>query len=222
MAKDKPAPEEGAKEEKQVPEKPKRKPADTGLIQLVGIIAGTVIVMVVILYLAFKFLIYPDLKELTGANTADSTAVEDKHNKDKHDEKHEGKNDDSWMDEETTSFFEDEQNTHFFETGRITTNPKGTTKQFVVINLGLIYMTKPGEEGGGGKEGEEGEGPSLPPTTMARIKHGINMILGKYSAEQLKANQDSLPYFFKDELKPIFRQKQMLLRDVIIQEIIIQ
>lgn len=214
MAKDKSAPEEG-KEQKQVPEKPKRRQTDTGIIQLVGIIAGTVVIMVVVLFLAFKFLIYPDLKQLTGGGHTDSTATVEKSKEEI--EKEEKKKADAWMDEEDASFFENEENTHFVETGRITTNPRGTTKQFVVINLGLIYMTKPEES-----KGHETASKELQPTTVARIRHGVNMTLGRYSADELKLRQDSLPYFFKEQLKPIFRQGKMLLKDVIIQEIIIQ
>ena len=215
MAKDKSAPEE-SKEPKQVPEKPKGNSGIPGIVQLVGIISGTVVIMVIILFLAFKFLVFPDLKQLTGAGRLDSTAVGEKSKEELAKEAEKKK--DAWMNEEDASFFQNDENTHFVETGRITTNPSGSTDRFVVINLGLIYLTKPGEK----ESGEEGGAAALSPTIIARIRGGVNMVLGKYTAEQIKSQQDSLPNVFKKELKPIFRQGKMLLKDVILQEIIIQ
>ncbi len=203
--------------ENQEPESPKKKEKKSGEIKLpllIGIIAGSIIILVV----AVRFLFLPYLVENLSAQTElNSTAGKDfAENKDAHS----GKKLSSKDEEEL--ILDDEKKLEFIETGRITTNPK-MSSQFVVVNLGMIFAAKDEDalnelKESGGKE----EGGGLPQNMVARIKGNVNSVLGSMSVEDLQAKRDSLPTFFKGKIKPIFKEKNLLLKEIILQEFIVQ
>jgi len=76
MAKDKKeqSGEEVKKEDLQIPEKPKKRGGDMKLIPLVGIIGGTVLFMILIVFSLYWFFIRPDIISSRGGK--DSTKVQ--------------------------------------------------------------------------------------------------------------------------------------------------
>lgn len=117
--------------------------------------------------------------------------------------------------------------------GRITTNPRNST-QFVVVNIGVVYFPKSedhlkelkvekakeakeaGPEGGGGN-------PTLLSTkSYAQLKANVTRVLGSLSVEELQARRDSLPSMIKMNVKPVFRENEMFIKDVILLEFILQ
>ena len=190
-----------AKEEKlerQEPEKPKRQ--STGsmkLPMLIGIIAGVVVIQAIIIVVVMNIFLKPSY---APADTQGGKTEQKKVEKDESPKEGESS---------------DDVNMQFIETGRITTNAKSSDK-FVVLNLGLEFKAQ-GEE-----EPSEKEGGTLSPIMNAKIKGTINGIIGSMAIEDLQAKRDSLSFIIKDRLKPVFKSNKMFLKDVIIQEFIIQ
>jgi flagellar basal body-associated protein FliL len=113
---------------------------------------------------------------------------------------------------------EDEKATLYQETGRITTNPKGSSS-YVVINLGLNFIPREKEI----KE-ELAKEPDKALTwkkVLAETKDHITTIMGNYSFEDLKQiNRDTLKGTLLRDLQPIFKKEKIFLRNVLLQEFI--
>ena len=196
------------KEEKQKPEKPKKsRDAGVSLPILLGIIGGVLVIFMAFIY----FLVLPYLVEGLGGDQAASggagtEAVADSAGK------KDGENPEN---EELSEFMADESMVHFVQTGRITTNPKQSSN-FAVIDLGLEFIKKEGIE-------SHGEGENFSATKMnAKNKSTVTSVIGSYNDDWLLANRDSLSVILFDKLKPEFKENEMLLKDVILQEFIIQ
>lgn len=213
MAKEKDKTEE---KEGQEPVKPEaddkvKKSAGLKLPFVLGIIAG----VLVILILAVRFLFLP---YIVGSLTSEATAGESKtegESKSEH-----GNNP---LKEELDVFKANEKLSEFFQTGRITTNPKAST-QFVVADFGIIFFPKDEESLKElYPEGKEEEGSSaLPPTLSSRVRGIINSVLGSMTAEELQIKRDSIPVYVMTNLKPFFKEKNLFIKEVILQEFIIQ
>jgi flagellar basal body-associated protein FliL len=178
-------------EENQEAPSPKATSKKMKLLVLIGIIGGVVVLQAIIIVLFIYFFITPTISSDGEGGKSVQTK---KHNT---------------GDEERTE--DKDANLKFVETGRITTNPKMSTK-FVVINLGLEFKAK--EEG----SGEE----NLSPKMMAKIKGVVNQVLGSYLVEELHAKRDSIGIILKNDLKITFNEENYLLKDVILQEFLIQ
>lgn len=109
----------------------------------------------------------------------------------------------------------------YLETGRITTNPSGST-QFVVVNLGIFYAPIKAKS----EESESEEGKIDPEAKTKRlnalIKHQINSQIGDMDIYSLQISRDSLMMKFKHRLEPSFKMEGLKLRDVILVEFIVQ
>lgn len=191
----------------------KEKKAGLALPVVIGIIVGTILLVL----LAVRFLILPYLVENINPEIQKIKAKQFAAENSK--EEHKG---DMNLSPEFL-----EKNTKTMGTGRITTNPKNST-QFVVIDLATMYVPKDEDalkelSKEGGKESKEGGG--VPPAftnTMIQLKGLINRVLGSMTVEELQSRRDSLPSMFKKEFKHLFMEKKCYVRDVIIQEFLIQ
>jgi flagellar basal body-associated protein FliL len=201
----------------QEPEKPvkKAKSLELKLPVVLGIIAAVLLILIVTV--RFVFLPY-----IVHSLTPDVQAKESLHSEstgseaNKSDVKKNGN-------EELEIFKANEKLSQFVQTGRITTNPKQST-QYVVADFGIIFLPKDEEslkalhEGGG----EESKGNGLPPKLSSRVKGIINSLLGSMTVEELQIKRDSVPLLVKANLKPFFKQQDLFVKEVILQEFIIQ
>lgn len=111
------------------------------------------------------------------------------------------------------------------ETGRITTNPKGAASVFVVVNFGLEFkkMDPDSEELKTlAKEGAVNLEHPLMRKLGARMRGILNNMLASYTQQELLDKRQEMPELVKKELKPIFRDYELLLGNITIQEFIIQ
>jgi flagellar basal body-associated protein FliL len=221
MAKEEKEQKQAEEQEKQIPEKPKKKSGGMSMPMLLGVIGAIVIFQAVLIFLLFKFFIAPQPAPAEGEHAKTEQTEHESDDEDKPKSK-------DWKYDEFTL---DEKLVQLYETGRITTNPKNSDK-FVIIDLAIIYIVKDQETleeihaekaaaGGGGHGGEEDHS-LFTHKQRIRIKGTINNILGSYSDEQLFAQRDSLPSIFKHGLAGIIDDHRMKVKEVIVQEFIIQ
>ena len=198
----------------QEPEAPKKdKKPGISLPLILGIIFGGII----LLFLLVRFMILPYMVENMNPEAQKIKAqllVEEKKNEMA-----------SGVTRLSAEFLEKQTKT--LMTGRITTNPKNSP-QFVVIDIATMYVPKDEEVAKelakeGGKESKE-PGVISPAfmSTMIRIKGVVNKILGSMTVEELQSKRDTLATLFKTQFKPLFYEKNCLVRDVVVQEFIIQ
>jgi len=111
------------------------------------------------------------------------------------------------------------------ETGRITTNPKGSSSVFVVVNFGFEFKKMDNDNKELKTLVNEGavnmEHPVIK-KMMARIRSTLNKMIASYTKEELLEKRHEIPELVKKELRPIFRDYELLLVNVTIQEFIIQ
>jgi hypothetical protein len=191
-------------EEKQEPQKSKLISSGMKLPVIIGIVAGVLIINTVIIIFVFKLFVAPSFTPHSEDAVKGKTELENKE-KAKHNGLKIG---------EEGEYLQGEENLHFTESGRITTNPKNS-ENFIVLNLGLEYRFKTLES-----KPKEGEG--LSPKMLAQVKGAVNRIIGGLSIDELHAKRDSLTIIFIKEMKPTFKANQMFLKNVILQEFIIQ
>lgn len=219
-------------EVKQEPVKPKKK-----MNLKIPIIIGGAILGIAVLFGAFfvfvKVALVPsivsEVAQVQGQNVETEDKDGEKDGKKKDNKKHKDIEDMSPEEIEEAEFFTDDDDVKFMQTGRINTNPKAST-QFVVVDLGLFFRERKheGEEGEEAEEesshGGEGEGEVDPATMklMAKTRGIITQILGSYTVGELHANRAKLPEEFKNKLRPLYKQHDMFLKDVVLQEFIIQ
>ncbi len=180
---------------------PKKSSGGLGLIPILGIVFGSLLILI----LATRFLFLPYIVENLGGNKKDTTEAK------KEESKTETKGPFAGVDKKLIKFI---------ETGRITTNPLNSD-QFVVVNLGLRFYAL-NENAIKEFMGEAKEGSSLPPDFMAQIRGKINQILGSLTVAELQQRRNQLANEFKDSLKTIFSNHELTLGEVYLQEFIIQ
>jgi flagellar basal body-associated protein FliL len=163
-----------------------------GLVPILGIVFGALLLLII----ATRFIFLPYIIENMGGGkkTEETSKEKEKENK-------------NLM--------------KFVETGRITTNPLNSD-QFVVVNLAMKFSARDekvfAELFGEKKEGEA----SLPNEIMAPVRSKINQILGSLTVAELQQRRNTLANEFKDSLKSIFAEHQLILNEVYLQEFIIQ
>lgn len=214
MAKKEPeTPTEEKGQEKEAPEKaPKKERGPMGLPMILGIIFGTLLILV----LSVRFLILPYIVE--------NLNPEVKKEKEKAEQAAKAKAAADPLSVMTPEFIKKE--TKSIETGRITTNPKGSS-QFVVINLATMYIPKDEDAAAdiAKENGKTKEGEGTPPAfveTMLKAKGVVNSVLGGMTVEELQGNRDSLRKVFLKEFKELFNEKKCIVREVILLEFMIQ
>jgi flagellar basal body-associated protein FliL len=219
MAKDKKeqSGEEVKKEDLQIPEKPKKRGGDMKLIPLVGIIGGTVLFMILIVFSLYWFFIRPDIISSRGGK--DSTKVQQTKELTPEEEKELKLKQEMAKLEEADALGEAE-GVLFTQTQDIiaNTNPPN---YYVVIQLGLEFRLPEGEAKPSGGEGAAAA-PTLSPKLMSEVSSYVTKFVGSRSLEQLSSLRDSLEIKFHSELKPIFIKNKVFLRKVSIPKFIMQ
>lgn len=210
-------------EEKQEPEKPKRKKKEGGGLSLPVMIIvglGAVVIQVVLVVAVLKF-VFPQGED---AHASDSTATAkgQEEKKDEHGKKSEKEIDyDEY--EDVLSKMED---IHYVETGKIITNPKGASSIFVVANFALEFkkMDKENEELKKmiDDKGEIKVEEPLYKKLMATTKNTINRLIASYTVEELQAKRLELTDQVKKELRPVYRDFELVIVKVNLVEFIIQ
>lgn len=203
--------EEGKKQE---PEKPQKKSGGLSLPVIIGIGAGVLIILVVVILFAVKMMLNTVVESQIGAvqpNNEQQTPP--KEEKDMSNIEYYK----MMADNDTVS----DEDAKYMETGRITTNPRGST-QFVVVNLGISYRDKTSEDDGKKKEKND-EPDDKKRKFEALIRNAINNQIGDMTVSELQQiRRDSLRSIFKESLTPVFVSNRIFLRDVILVEYIIQ
>lgn len=202
----------------QEPEMPKKKPKKSGgglsTPVWIAIIAGALIINIVTIILGIKFVVGDSTSAESEAGSKEHTEKVDKEHTDHSEESDEEKTYDELEEE---NVLHGDENVQFIETGRITTNPKGSTS-FVILNLGLEYREKHSEEGGGGGHGGGDGGPD---PVMARVKGVINSTIGSFTVEELQ-DREALRVKLRDEIRKVYKKHKIYLRDVVLVEFLIQ
>lgn len=196
--------------EVQIPEKPKRRTSDMGLIPMIAIIGGTILAMILIVFALYWFLIRPDFVHDTG--DSDSTKVElSDAEKARIKEKQElAKYEEEDAIGETTGL-------QFVQTTDIITNTSALD-WFIVVQLGLEYRMFESEEG----EAEGAAATTLEPRLESEVRSYITKYFGLKTMDEVTAQRDSLETIFRKELKPIFLKHKMFLRRVSIPKFVTQ
>lgn len=115
------------------------------------------------------------------------------------------------------SFFETENERKMISTGRITTNPSNSIKKFIIMDLGFEYRIKPDLP----EEEFDLEKP-LMQKMLLKLKASTTSKIGSMRVEELVRQRDMLPDIFKKELQPLFNENKMYLREVYLNEFLIQ
>jgi len=118
---------------------------------------------------------------------------------------------------EEETFFETEKQRKMLTTGRITTNPANSIKKFVVIDLGMEYRIKPDLP----PEEFEPESPFMQKLHI-KIKAAVTKRLGEMRVEELVRQRSQLTEIFREDLQPVFNEHKMFLREVYLNEFLVQ
>jgi len=187
-------------------EKPKKKKKSDKMSMpaIIGIIAGVILLQVVLIMVVVQVFFSTGESEEKSENAGNSEVVDT--------EEAEPAEEDG----EERDFFTDDSNKLYLETGKIVTNPKLSSK-YVAVNVGLIYIPKESVEAE-----DLAESSPMMMKLLAEVKSKIIMTIGSMLPEELQENRDLMPEIFREELKPIFKEKDIYLREVLISEYIMQ
>lgn len=196
----------------QEPEKPdkkkKKKEGGMSLPVMIGIGFGVIVVNVVLVIVVINFVV-PMMNGSHDAEKDKKAKIAEEKKKAEHAVSH--------SDPEEEEFFENEKERHYMETGRITTNPKMSTK-FIVIGLGLEFRVKEDTY----KEEELKAESEMMKKMLSRIKAVVIKELGMMSLEDLQTNRPQLDNIFKEKLRPLFKEQKIYLKRADIVEFIVQ
>lgn len=215
-----------AEEEKQEPAKPKKEKG--GLpVPLFGLIGFAIILIALVVNV---FLVLGIKSDVTAITEVIATGKLPTHTPEEDKDKKKKKVDEEFYEEEDGNdvgkYVADEK-AEYFETGRITTNPK-LSSRFVVLNLGMFFSELPKseeEEEKPKEEAKKGEPESFSPYGKkfdGMVRNIINSQIGSMSLEELQIPRDSLTNLFKKRLRPLFSQQEARLKEVAIIEFIVQ
>lgn len=202
---------------KQAPVKPKKRGGggEVKMSVLIGTIIGTVVLMAAVFFAVFWFGIKPYLSggaEEGKNKKADTVAVES-----------DGVDELEDLDDPEQDFLHGEVGVHFIRSGRITTNPQGSS-QIILLDLGMEFRAKEDDERF--PDGEVVKDMETKPEfarMLANVKGKINSMLGSFTVQDLyETHRDTLTKKFKETLKPVFRKEKLYLRDIILMEFLIQ
>lgn len=208
-----------AEEEKQEPAAPKKEKSGMP-VSIIGLV-GFVVILIALLVNVFLILgVKSDVTAITQVITS-GKLPEAKSGDEKKKPIIEDEDDD---DANTVGQYVADKDAQYFETGRITTNPKSSSR-FVVLNLGMFFTKNQAGEEEGGEEKKKNEPVSFSPYGLkfdGMVKNIINSQIGSMSLEELQIPRDSLTFLFRKKLKPLFRQQDAQLRKVAVVEYIVQ
>lgn len=226
MAKDKKEeknPDAGQNDDVQVPEKPKKRGgSEIGLIPMVGIIGGTVLSMILVVFALYWFFIRPDIIGGHGGGADSTKVVEEKELTPEEEEKKKLKEAMQKLEEEDA--ISETEGVLFVQTTDIITNTN-PPDWFIVVQLGLEYRLPVIEGAEAPAEGSHGGGaaaPTLAPKLESEVRATVTKFFGSKSMDQITAIRDSLEKKFHEELKPIFLKNKIFLRKVAVPKFVTQ
>jgi flagellar basal body-associated protein FliL len=123
----------------------------------------------------------------------------------------------SEFESEEETFFETEKQRKMLTTGRITTNPANSIKKFIVVDLGMEYRIKPEMP-----PEEFAEESPLMQKLHVKIKAAVTKRLGEMRVEELVRQRSELTEIFREDLQPVFNEHKMYLREVYLNEFLVQ
>jgi hypothetical protein len=177
-------------------------------VKYIAIGVGALIVNVIVLIVLIKFVFNTGGDESPDKKSK-IAKVKGGHGDEEEDGGHHGE-------DEEKEFFAVEKERKLLELGRITTNPKNSSS-YVAISISCIYRTK----------GEIPEEDAKPESEYMRkligkVKSTIINEIASNTVEDIQAKRLDLENILRDKLKPIFKDRQMFLREVVINEFILQ
>lgn len=186
----------------------KEKKGGNKMMMYIGIGVGALILNVAIIIVLVKFVFNSSGGEDEHGKKSKIAAV--KHGEESEEEGGHGDED------AEKEFFASEKERKFLELGRITTNPKNSGK-FIVISVGCVYREKAHLSEEDAKPDSE-----YMRKLIAKVKSTIINEIGQMSVEEIQAKRPNLEIIFRDRLRPIFKEKQIFLREIILNEFILQ
>ncbi len=201
--------------EKQEPEKPKKSSGGLSLPLIIGAAVGVLVIIVlgVVLGMVVASKFFPSQPAEAGhEGDKKEHSVKDKHAKE--------------FESTDESYLSGGHDVIFMETGRITTNPKGASSIFVVMNFGLEFKKMdPENEELKGFADAHGKLNLEDPVFIklnAKIKGKINQFAASYTDVELQEKRTELPELLKKELRSVFKDYELVLGSVTVLEFIIQ
>lgn len=185
----------------------KEKKGGNKMMMYIGIGVGALILNVAIIIVLVKFVFNSSGEE---GHDKKSKIANVKHGEESEDGGGHGDED------AEKEFFATEKERKFLELGRITTNPKNSGK-FIVISVGCVYREKAHLSEEDAKPDSE-----YMRKLIAKVKSTIINEIGQMSVEEIQAKRPNLEIIFRDKLRPIFKEKQIFLREIILNEFILQ
>jgi flagellar basal body-associated protein FliL len=214
------AEENGEKQEPVKPEKKTKKKASLGAGLSLPIIIGAVAGLLVLIAATVVISIFVASKFIAPQHPAAGEDGKHAEKTEKHQEEDEENKDEIDLDmAEEEEFQKGMTGIHYVKTGRITTNPKGSS-QFVVLNLGFEFRMK--NKDNEWIEAEVTEEDPMVKHAMSKAKGAVNQVLGSMTVDELHNKRSEMPLILKEKLKDTFKKYRILLKDVIIEEFIIQ
>lgn len=214
-------------EDKQEPEKPKKKKREGGgglslpVMIIVGL--GAIVIQVALVVAVLKF-VFPQPAD--QSHGSDSTAVAKGHGEEKKDKPKKAEEEINY--DEYEDIFSRMEKVLFVETGKIITNPKGASSVFVVTNFALEFkMMDPDKKDLAKMLYDEKskmikEEEIYVKKLMAATRNTINRLIASYSMEELQAKRQELTDNVRVQLRPIFREYELVILRVQLLEFIIQ
>lgn len=202
--------EEEVSSEVQIPEKPKRRTSDIGLVPMIAIIGGTILAMILIVFALYWFLIRPDFVHDTGGSDSTKVELSDA-------EKARIKEKQEMARYEEEDAIGESTGVQFVQTTDIITNTSALD-WFIVVQLGLEYRMFDSEEGAA----EGAAATALDPRLESEVRSYVTKYFGLKTMDVVTAQRDSLESIFHKELKPIFLKHKMFLRRVSIPKFVTQ
>jgi len=204
-------------EEKQVPEKPPKKQGGLSLPLIIGASVGVLVIVVLGVVLgvvvASKYFVPP------SAETAEEGGGKKKT------EERAAKNG-SYSEDEESNFLSKLDDVLLLQTDRITTNPHNASSVFVVLDLHLEF--KKMDQGNkvlkdiADKSGTVNMEHIIIKKMMSRIRSTINQLIAGMTEVEIHEKRSELPEIIRTQIRPVFRDYELILGRVMITEFIMQ
>ncbi len=201
--------------EKQVPEKPPKKQG-MSLPLIIGAAVGVLVIVVLGVVLgvvvASKYFAPPasEANEEGGKKKTEKRAARD----------------DFYDEDEESSYLSKLDDVLLIETGRLTTNPRGGSSVFVVLDLHIEF--KKMDQGNkalkdiADKSGVVNMEHIILKKMMSRIRSSINQLIAGMTEAEIHEKRTELPELIRTQLRPVFRDYELMLGRVMITEFIMQ
>jgi|GEM_PF-3942182 hypothetical protein len=192
--------DDGDIQEKQEPEKPKKKSTGLSLPMIIGIVFGVVLVQVILIIVIFKFVIAPAPQTVAETEDSHKTEQVDKHKTSDEDE--------DYLSEE------DKKKLINYEITNIAATPKGMDRSvFIDINFTCL----PKEEELVKELSKEFDKTMVGKSLIADMKYKINEKFSGYTKEELdNISRDTISARLMADLKPIFLKEGVSLKKILV------